>query len=371
MKKSVTINNHAINERLPVFIIAEAGVNHNGELEKALQLVDIAAEIGADAVKFQTFRTNEVVTDKAPMAKYQEKNTGKSVSQKEMIKAFELPESDWPKIVERCNEKGILFLSTPHGGRQSVDLLESLGVVAYKIGSADVTNYILLDRIAQTKKPVVISSGMSDLAEVQDAISFLQQKGSTDIVALHCTTSYPCPVEEANLAAMQTMMNKLDLPVGYSDHTTDKRVAAIATIMGMALYEFHYTIDQTLPGPDHAASANPTQAQERIAIIREIEQMNESERKKFIEDLGDFYRTAIGSSSKTPNAQEKEISYVARKSLVAASNLKVGHILTIDDLKAKRPGDGISPKHFEKFVGKKLSKGVLADEQLRWEDISS
>lgn len=371
MKTKVTIDHQEIAEGKRVFIIAEAGVNHNGELKKALELVDIAAEIGADAVKFQTFRTNEVVTDSAPMAKYQEKNLGKTTSQKEMIKAFELPESDWPKIVRRCKEKNILFLSTPHGGRQSVELLESLGVIAYKIGSGDLTNYILLERVAQTHKPVVISSGMSELSEVTESIAFLQNKGSHEVVALHCTTSYPCPVEDVNLAAMQTMMKTLSVPVGYSDHTLDKRVAAIATYMGMAVYEFHYTLDQSLPGPDHRASASPQQARERIEQIRAIEKMTIAERASFIQNLGDFYTTVLGSGQKKPNAQEKEISMVARKSIVAAGDLKKGTLLTSDDLKAKRPGTGLSPKFYEQLIGKKLARAVKKDEQLFLKDVTA
>lgn len=369
MKKPIIINNQTIKEGGRVFIIAEAGVNHNGELQKALELVDVAAEIGADAVKFQTFRTNEVVTDTAPMAKYQEKNTGKSVSQKEMIKAFELPEKDWPKIVARCKEKNILFLSTPHGGVQSVDLLEKLDVVAYKIGSGDVTNFILLGRVAKTKKPIIISSGMSGLAEIEASLAFLKKKGAKDIVALHCTTSYPCPVDQANLLAMETMMRELSVPVGFSDHTLDKNVAGIATCMGMALYEFHYTLDQNLPGPDHKASANPEQAKERVAAIRAAEAMTKAERETYIKELGSFYKTVLGSGIKQPTQQEIEIAYVARKSIVAAKKLAKGHTIVLSDLKAKRPGDGLSPAKYEQLIGKKLNRSVKADEQLHLEDV--
>jgi len=369
MKKSVVINNHVINEKKRIFIIAEAGINHNGELDKALQLVDIAASIGADAVKFQTFRTDEVTTDRAGLAKYQENNLGRAISQKEMIKKFELPESDWPKIVSRCQEKGILFLSTPHGGQQSVELLESLGVCAYKIGSADVTNYILLQNVAETHKPVVISSGMSDFQEIANAVTFLQIKGAQEIVALHCTTNYPCKVEDANLAAMITMMGNLNVPVGYSDHTTDKRVAAVAAILGMALYEFHFTIDKNFPGPDHKASANPEEAEARISIIRKIESKSKTEKINFIKNLGNFYSIVLGTSDKKPNARAVGISQVARKSIVASRPLSAGHLLALEDIKAKRPGTGLSPTYFEKLLGKKLKCQKKFDEQILLEDV--
>lgn len=351
MKKGLKIGDIEIKENFKVFIIAEAGVNHNQQLNLALQLVDIAAEAGADAVKFQTFKAEDVVTKDGKMASYQAKNIGKQMSQRQMLKSLELPEEFYDPIINRCDERNILFLSTPHGGKKSVDLLESLGVKAYKIGSGDLTNYILLDKVAKTGKPVILSSGIATLDEVKAAIEFIRSRENNQIAVLHCTTNYPCPPEEVNLLAMKTMMDELDVPVGYSDHTQGNQVAIMATTMGAAIYECHFTLDKTLPGPDHIASADPMELKVKIKAVRSVP-------------------VILGKVQKKPNSSEIEsMLKLVRKSIVAASELEAGHIVTDNDIEAKRPGDGVSPTQYEKFLGKKLKVAIKIDQKITLEDV--
>lgn len=351
MKSAFKIGNFEIKEGGKVFIIAEAGVNHNQKLDLALKLVDIAKDAGADAVKFQTFRAEDVVTEEGKMAAYQKKNTGLEKSQREMLRSLELPEDFYQPLIGRCNKRGILFMSTPHGGIKSVDFLESLDVKAYKIGSGDLTNYILLDRVARTEKPIILSSGMASLDEVKDAVSFIGSRGNDQVVVLHCTTNYPCLPEEVNLLAMKTMMKELDVPVGYSDHTVGSQVAIMAATLGMAIYECHFTTDKNLPGPDHIASANPSELTEKIAAIRTAQ-------------------VILGNSEKTPNKSEVEsMLTLVRRSIVATKDLASGHVITEDDLEAKRPGDGVSPTQYEKFLGKISRVNLKKDQRITFEDI--
>lgn len=334
----------------PCFIIAEAGVNHNGRLDLALQLVDVAAKMGADAVKFQTFRAEQVVTDQGKMADYQKKNLGKEKSQLDMLRELELKENLYPKIIERCKKRGIMFLSTPHGGRNSVDFLESLGVAAFKVGSGDLTNFLLLDRLAKTRKPLILSSGMATMKEIKEAIKFIKNRGNSHIAMLHCTTDYPCKPEDVNMAAMVTMIKQLDIPVGYSDHTIGKEAAIMAATLGTTVYECHFTLDKKLPGPDHVASADPIELKDRIGAIRMVEKM-------------------MGRDQKEPTESERKLINIVRRSLIAATDLPMGHKLTIKDLEAKRPGNGISPSEYEKLLGKFLKKPLQKDQQIQKSDI--
>lgn len=351
-EKAFSIGNYQIQEGGRVFFIAEAGVNHNQRLDYALQLVDIAVEAGADAVKFQTFRAEQVVTATGEMAEYQKRNLGIVEGQIDMLRKVELPEKFYPDIMKRCQEKGILFLSTPHGGKASVDFLETLKVEAYKIGSGDLTNYILLNRVAKTGKPIILSSGMATMKEVKAAINFVKSKRNRQIAILHCTTNYPCPLEEVNLSAMQGMMKELDIPVGYSDHTNGVQTAIMAATLGMAVYECHFTIDKNLQGPDHVASCTPDELKERVQAVR-------------------LARVILGSSEKEPNKSERESMVgLVRRSIVAAGDLPTGHTLTIEDLEAKRPGDGVSPTEYEIFIGKTLKQPVKRDQQIQFSDIS-
>lgn len=351
MKQNFNIGDFTIKEHSKVFIIAEAGVNHNQDLNLALKLVDVAAECKANAVKFQTFKAEDVVTERGEMASYQRRNTGENKSQREMLKKLELPDDFYQPIIRRCESRNILFMSTPHGGKKSVDFLESLDIKAYKIGSGDLTNYILLDRVARTGKPIILSSGMATMKEVKEATEFVRLRGDSQIAILHCTTNYPCPSDEVNLLAMKTMMDELDIPVGYSDHTQGIQVAIMAATMGMAIYECHFTLDKRLPGPDHIASAEPNELKARIEAIRMVP-------------------VILGKIEKVPTKSEiKSMLPYVRKSIVALRDLEMGHIISGDDIEAKRPGGGLSPTKYEKLLGKKLKKSVLKDQQLAIPDV--
>lgn len=349
--KSLRVGNFKIRENSKVFIIAEAGVNHNGQLNLALKLVDAAAQAGADAVKFQTFKAEDVVTEDGEMALYQQKNLGIRISQREMLKSLEMPEDFYQPIIQRCQEKNIMFMSTPHGGKKSVDFLESLEMAAYKIGSGDLTNYILLNKVAKTGKPIILSSGMANLHEVKEAIAFIRSKGNKQIAVLHCTTNYPCPPEEVNLLAMKTMMKQLDIPVGFSDHTQGNQAAIMAATLGMAIYECHFTLDKSLSGPDYVASMEPEELKSKIEAIRAASAI-------------------LGNAEKVPNKSEVESMIKAvRRSIVAAKDLAISHILEEDDLEAKRPGNGVSPIQYEDFIGKKLKVNIKQDHQIKHTDI--
>lgn len=345
MKKDIFCTSH------DPFIIAEAGVNHNGKLPTALALVDVAADAGADAVKFQTFKAEQVVTDLGKMATYQKKNIGKTMSQRDMLRGLELREQFYASIIRRCKTRHIMFLSTPHGGKASVDFLESLGMPLYKIGSGDLTNFILLSRVAKTKKPVVLSTGMASMKDVRDAVHFLRAMKSGPISIVHCTTSYPCKPEDVNLRAMVTLMHAFRLPVGYSDHSVGNQAAIMAVTLGARIYECHFTLDKRMKGPDHTSSANPKELKERIRIIRLVEVM-------------------LGSPQKKPTKTEQtEMRSAMRKSLVAVSDLPAGYIIREKDVEAKRPGTGIAPIHFPLFIGKKLKKAIHKDEEFAWSHI--
>ena len=283
------------------------------------------------------------------MASYQEKNLRKKESQREMLKKLELPVSFYPLIIKRCKEKGLIFFSTPQGGKKSVDLLEKLKVIVYKIDSGNLTNYILLDKVAKTKKPIIVSTGMANLKEVINAINFIKSRGNTKIIVLHCTTNYPAEAEEIDLAAMITLMKKLDVPVGYSDHSEGNQVAIMSATLGMAVYEFHITLDKKLPGPDHIASCDFAEAKKRIDSIR-------------------MARIILGDSRKQIRSIEKQYVKIVRRSLVYIRKLSKGQKITFSDIDGKRPGNGISTINFEKYIGKTLKKNILADQQLKESD---
>lgn len=342
-----------MNNKSNCFVIAEAGVNHNGRLALAKRLVRVAALAGADAVKFQTFRTEQVVTKKGQMVAYQKKNIGKVESQSEMLSKLEFKEEWYPLIFKQCGKYGIEFMSTPHGGRASIRLLNKY-VKKWKVGSGDLLNFILLDEISKTRKPVILSSGMHNLNEVRKAVRFLVGRNYpfSKVAVLHCTTNYPCPPEQVNLGAMVTMKNKLKgIAVGYSDHTEGSQVTVMAATLGARIYECHFTLDKNLPGPDHKASAEPKELEERIKMIR---------RASII----------LGDGIKRPNRIETdEMRPMVTRSIVSVVSLKKGHVLSEKDLEAKRPGDGVSPEHYERFIGRRLKKDIAPDEQILYRDV--
>lgn len=342
MPKLINISGKSIGKNQPVFIIAEAGVNHNGRLDLALKLIDEAAKAGADAIKFQTFRAEQVVTVSGKMADYQKRNIGKTESQLAMLKKLELKEKYYPALIRRAKELGIIFLSTPHGGFESVDFLQKMKVPAFKFGSGDLTNHPLLEYAAKFKKPMVVSTGMSTLKEVETAVKAIKKIGNNKIAVLHCTTNYPTPLDEVNLLAMKTMEKKLGLLIGYSDHTEGLKVSVAAAVLGARIIEKHFTLDKNLSGPDHLASLNPQELKLLVSSIRNVEK-------------------ALGSGKKVPFLSEKKVAKIARKSLVTIRAIKKGEKFTLKNLGIKRPGIGLPPKYFDKVLGKKAKKDIPAD----------
>lgn len=329
-----------------VTVIAEAGVNHNGDPEMALQLIDAAAAAGADYVKFQTFRADHIATASAPKAGYQQQTTGNTESQLDMIRKLELSEETHLRLVQRCREKNIRFLSTAFD-LPSVELLERIGIDFYKIPSGELTNLPYLRKIAALGKPVLLSTGMATLQEVRESFDVLVNGGiaKEKITILQCTTEYPAPPAETNLLAMHTMQQEFGTAVGFSDHTEGITIAIAAVAMGATVIEKHFTLNRNLPGPDHKASLEPGELKAMIEGIRLVEK-------------------ALGDGIKRPgNAEQKNIN-IARKSLHLTKNLSAGHVLTATDLLPKRPGNGISPMLIDNVIGKKLLRDVAADEQL-------
>ncbi len=331
-----------------VFIIAEAGVNHNGRLYLAYQLIDVAKDAGADAVKFQTFKAESVVSRLADKAEYQKKTTGSDKSQLEMIKKLEISFDDFIKLKKYCDKKGIIFLSTPFD-HQSIDFLYDL-VDIYKIPSGEIINYPYLKHIAAKNKPIIMSTGMANLGEVEEAINAIRSVNSNaNISILHCTTNYPIPYEEVNLKAMQTLAATFKLPVGYSDHTLGIEVPVAAVAMGAKVIEKHFTLDKNLSGPDHKTSLAPNELKKMVKAIRNIEK-------------------ALGDGIKKPNKSEIEIMKVARRSLIATRDIRAGEIIKESDIAIKRPGMGILPKFKEIIIGIKLINGIRQDEPFKWEN---
>ncbi|KAF5083764.1 N,N'-diacetyllegionaminic acid synthase [anaerobic digester metagenome] len=347
--KAIQIAGKWIGPGHPCFIIAEAGVNHNGDLNLAKQLIDIAVEAGADAVKFQTFHADNVVTRTAEKAEYQKNTTASDESQYDMIKKLELPDDAFRKLSDYSNVKGIIFLSTPFD-EESVDLLDDIGVPAFKIPSGEITNFPLLKKVAEKHRPIILSTGMATLGEVEEAFHFLKENGSEDIVLLHCTTSYPAPIESVNLRAMNTLRCAFQVPVGYSDHTEGITIPIAAAAMGARVIEKHFTIDRNLPGPDHRASLEPQELQAMVKAIRDVE-------------------CALGDGIKKPTPKEEIIKKIARKSIVAKCDLSQGYIIDQNVIIIKRPGNGIAPRYFYDILGLKTNRNIERDETITWDDL--
>mgnify|MGYP001399104082 CR=1 FL=1 len=331
-----------------VFIIAEAGVNHNGNIDLAYQLIEIAKKTGADCVKFQTFKAEHAVSTVAKMADYQKRNIGKEESQFEMIKKLELKFSDFGKLKEYCDRLGIIFLSTPFDF-ESVDFLENL-VPYYKIPSGEITNIPYLKHVARKNKPLIMSTGMANLGEVETAIDTVKKESpDIEIHLLHCTTNYPTPFEEVNLKAMITLKDAFKLPVGYSDHTLGIEIPISAVALGARIIEKHFTLDRNLPGPDHKASVEPEELKEMVKCIRNVE-------------------CALGDGIKKPNESERRIMGVARKSIVAKRLISQGEAISHENVTVKRPGNGLPPSTLELLIGKKVRRTIEKDELLGWSD---
>lgn len=327
-----------------VFIIAEAGVNHNGSIKLAKQLVDTAVEAGADAVKFQTFKTENLVAKHTPKADYQRNNTENDESQFDMIKKLELDINTHKELINYCKEKNIMFLSTPFD-LESIQLLSDLGLTIFKIGSGEITNLPYLKRIGELNKKVILSTGMSNIGEIEDALDILVNCGTQkeNITILHANTMYPTPLEDVNLKAMVTIGNTFKIDFGYSDHTLGIEVDIAAVALGAKCIEKHFTLDKNMEGPDHKASLEPDELKQMVTSIRNIE-------------------LALGDGIKKPSKSEIPNINIARKSIVANLPIKKGELFTKENLTIKRPGNGISPMRWHEIVGKIAQKDYQQDE---------
>ncbi len=347
---SLTICGKEVGPGSPCLVIAEAGVNHNGVLHTALRLIDAAAEAGADAVKFQTFDATRLVTENAPKAEYQKKQTGTRESHFEMLRRLQLDGDSHVQMIDHCRRRNIQFLSSPFDER-SADLLNELGVSAFKIPSGEVTNLPLLKHIASFGKPIIMSTGMCRLGEVENALETLEATGNRQLVLLHCVSNYPADPADVNLRAMQTLSASFHFPVGYSDHTMGNEVSWAAVAMGACIIEKHFTLDRHLPGPDHAASSEPAELGQLVRGIRTIE-------------------SALGTGRKRPAICEESTAAVARKSLVAAVDLEPGMLLGEETIAIKRPGTGLPPIMKPHLLNRLVRRKVAAGSLLTLEDVA-
>ncbi len=329
-----------------VLIIAEAGVNHNGSIETAKKMIDKAVDADVDIIKFQTFKSEKLVSKSAQQAEYQKKNIGSSSdnSQLNMLKKLELSHTDHQELIEYCNQKGIRFFSTAFD-LESVDYLHSLNIGLWKIPSGEITNYPYLKKIAQFGEPVILSTGMCEMQDIEAALKVLTDNGlSKDKISiLHCNTEYPTPFKDVNLLAMNELKKRFGVRVGYSDHTKGIEVPIAAVALGAEIIEKHFTLDRNMEGPDHKASLEPDELKAMVSAIRNIE-------------------LALGDGHKTISESERKNIAVARKSIVAAKDIKAGEIFTENNLAVKRPGNGISPMDWENVIGKTAKKDFAEDE---------
>ena len=332
---------------MSVFIIAEAGVNHNGSIELAKKLIDVASEAGVDAVKFQTFKTSNLVSKDAKKAKYQKENMQDGDdNQYNMLKKLELDIDTHKELIGYCASKKIMFLSTPFD-HDSIELLEGLGLEIFKIPSGEITNLPYLRHVGSLKKKVILSTGMANMDEIRDALDVLVQAGTKkeDITVLHANTMYPTPMEDVNLNAMLTIGKTFDLSYGYSDHTLGIEVDIAAVAMGASVIEKHFTLDKNMDGPDHKASLEPDELEAMVKAIRNIQQ-------------------ALGDGVKKPSKSEIPNMEIARKSIVAKKDIKKGEVLNKENLTVKRPGNGISPMKWDEIVGSKAQRDYTEDEMI-------
>ncbi len=349
MVEQIHIEKFHLGRGCPCFIIAEAGVNHNGDLELAIRLIDEACKAGADAIKFQTFRSEDLVSASAPKAEYQKRTTEASESQLMMIKRLELSAEAHFQLQAHCRKREILFLSSPFD-EKSADFLEELGIPAFKIPSGEITNLPFLEHLAKMGKPLILSTGMATLSEVEGAVKAIRAAGNPPLILLQCVSNYPADPADINLRAMATMAREFAVPTGYSDHVPGNEVAFAAVALGACVVEKHFTLDCTLPGPDHQASLGPDGLSALVQGIRAVEK-------------------ALGDGQKRPAASEVNTASVARKSLVAACDIAAGELITASMLTAKRPGTGLSPNMRELLIGRRSCRKISKDQLLSLEDV--
>jgi len=343
---SFRVGDRVIGAAAPAFLVAEAGVNHNGDPALARRLIAAAAAAGADAVKFQTFRAEALVTRHAPKAAYQAETTGSGEGQWEMLGRLELGPEAHAALRDESAKRGILFFSSPFD-EASADTLEALGVALFKLPSGEITNPRLLRHVAAKGRPIILSTGMSTLDEVAAAVAVIRGAGDPPLALLHCVSAYPAPAEETNLRAVDTLRERFGCPVGLSDHTTGIEIALAAVARGAAIVEKHFTLDKGLPGPDHRASLEPDELAGLVRAVRRVE-------------------AALGDGEKRPMPSEADTRRVARKSLVAARAIRPGERLTADLIAVKRPGTGISPADLDRALGRTVVRALAADEVIDW-----
>ena len=350
MSKVMHIGQRPVGEGYPCFIIAEAGVNHNGRLDLAKQLIEAAAHAGVDAVKFQTFKTEEVIIEGIEKAPYQKQTTGAEESQTQMIRKLEIGKELHLELVKHCKKNGIVFLSTCYAD-YSLNLLKELDVPAFKIASMDTVNPMFLEKIAQTGKPAILATGMSSQAEVEAAYQCLKANGCKEIALLKCTSNYPTDFYEVNLRGMQTLREHFDAVIGFSDHTPGLGASPYAVAMGAKIVEKHFTVDKTLPGPDHQASLSPEELSLWVKEIRKVEEM-------------------LGNSTLEPTQSEYVTRKAMRRNLVAKGHLRTGDVITRANIAAKRTGGkGMSSAEFYNVLGLKLTRDLAADQPIDRSDL--
>ena len=342
----IRIGGRYVGESEPVFVIAEAGVNHNGSLERALRLVDTACVAGADGIKFQLYRAEEQASHVSPTASYQQERTG-AANMLEMAQSYDLPWEAHHTIAWYCREVGIVYMASCFD-RLAVDLLIKLGGECIKVGSGEITNYPLLAYMAATCKPILLSTGMSTLEEVAGAVNHIRAHGNSPLVLFQCVSNYPAAPETINLRAMHTLAQAFGVPVGYSDHTVDNVTAIAAVALGACMVEKHFTLDKNLPGPDHAMSLNPGELKDFVAAIRTAQ-------------------AALGDGIKQPHPSEMATRTVARRSLVSARPIRVGERLDNTNVTLKRPATGIDPRLWEAARGRTAAVDIPADVPITWE----
>ncbi len=350
MKNAVSDINSWLGMTQGCFVIAEIGVNHNGDIDMARRLIDVAADAGADAAKFQTFFADQLVTQQAAKAAYQIANDGDTDSQIEMLRRLEFSEKNLAIARDHCAERGVKFLSTPFGER-AADLLEDLGVDGFKVSSGDLTHLPFLRHLAAKNLPIIISTGMATLGETEDAVVAIRESGNPPLAILHCVSNYPAAYEESNLRAMDTLAAAFGKPVGWSDHTVGDAIALAAVARGARILEKHYTLDRNLPGPDHAASLEPGELTDLIGKIRAVS-------------------SALGDGVKQPQPSEQDTASVARRSIVTARAVRAGEPLTSETLDCKRPGTGLAPRLLPLVLGRKAARDLPADTLLTLQDVS-
>ena len=348
--KEIKIANKFVGENYPCFIIAEVGPNHNGDINIAKKLIDVVADAKADAIKFHTFEAKRYVSKNTPKADYDIKNTGTNEDMLEEQKKFELSKDVHIELKKYAEERGLIFFSTPHANEWSVDLLEEINVPAYKIASTDLTNIPVIKYIASKNKPMILSTGMAMLKDIERAVDAIKETGNERLVILHCTSDYPLQMKDVNLNILSVLKEKFNVLVGYSDHTLDINVPCLAVALGARVIEKHITLDRSMQGPDHKSSLEPNELKEMIEKIRETE-------------------IILGSKEKVPTQAELNVAKVGRKSIVANKFIKKGQIITKEMITFKRPGVGIPPYEIEDVIGKKARYDLEEDKLISFEDL--